>query len=160
MATVEKVLNSANYIVNKGSGKSVVIHVDRMRKLPSELCLDNSDSQEDDLHSLSQPKQRRKASDAVIATSTHCTTTSSCPDADTGAPLSVPMDTDTVLFLPNDLINVGISDDPDMPDSPGNAYHSSPYPVAAVGGPSLAAQPRPCSARRRHCRVTPRRPSC
>jgi len=35
--TIEKVLNSANYVVKKGRGKSVVVHVDRMRKLPSEL---------------------------------------------------------------------------------------------------------------------------
>jgi len=151
--TVEKVLNSTNYVVKKGRGKSVVIHVDRMRKLPSELGSDNSDSEEDDMHCTSQPKQRRKASDAAIATSTHCTTTSGCPDADTGVPLFAPMDTDTMLFLPNDLINVGISDDPDTSDSPGNAYHSSPYLVAAVGGPGLAAQPIPRSARRRHCVV-------
>jgi len=45
--------------------------------LPSELESDNSDSQEDNLHSVSQPKQRRKASDAAIATSTHCTETAS-----------------------------------------------------------------------------------
>ena len=49
--TIEKVLNSTNYVVKKGRGKSVVIHVDRMRKLPSELSSDNSDSQDDNLHS-------------------------------------------------------------------------------------------------------------
>jgi len=48
-------------VVKKGRGKGAVIHVDRMRKLPSELSSDNSDSQEDDMHSTSQPKQRRTA---------------------------------------------------------------------------------------------------
>jgi len=90
--TVEKVLNSTNYVVKKGRGKSVVIHVDRMRKLPSELSSDKSDSPEDDLHSTSQPKQRRKASDAAIATSTHCTETANCTDTDTSTSLSSPMD--------------------------------------------------------------------
>ena len=78
--------------MKKGTGKSVVIHVNRMRKLPSELSSDNSDSQEDDMHSTSQPKQRRKASDAAMATSTHCTETASCTDTDTSTPLSSPMD--------------------------------------------------------------------
>jgi len=55
-------------VVKKGRGKGAVIHVDRMRKLPSELSSDNSDSQEDDMHSTSQPKQQRKASDAAMAT--------------------------------------------------------------------------------------------
>jgi len=86
--TIERVLNSTNYVVKKGRGKSVVVHVDRMRKLPSELGSDNSDSQEDDLHLSSQPKQRRKASDAATATNTHCTETASCTD--TSPPLSSP----------------------------------------------------------------------
>jgi len=59
--------------------------------LPSELSSDNSDSQEDDMHSTRQPKQRRKASDAAMATSTHCTMTASCTDTDTSTRLSSPM---------------------------------------------------------------------
>jgi len=128
--TVEKVLNSANCVVKKGRGKSVVIHVDRMRKLPSELSSDDSDSQEDNLHSSSQPKQRHKASDAAMATSIHCTETASCTDTDTGLPLSSALD--PVLFQPNDCINVRISDDPDTSDVPRNAYYSSPRAAAAV----------------------------
>jgi len=77
--------------VKKGRGKSVVVHVDRMRKLPSELESDNSDSQEDNLRSVSQPKQRRKASDAAMTTSTHCTETASCTDRGTSTPLSLPV---------------------------------------------------------------------
>jgi len=78
--TIENVLNQTNYMVKKGRGKGAVIHVDRMRKLPSELSSDNSDSQEDDMHSTSQPKQQHKASDAAMATSTHCTMTANCTD--------------------------------------------------------------------------------
>jgi len=48
---IENILNQTNYVVKKGKGKGTVIHVDRMRKLPNELSSDNSDSQEDDMHS-------------------------------------------------------------------------------------------------------------
>jgi len=90
---IENVLNQTNYVVKKGRDKDAVIHVDRMRKLPNELSSDNSDSKEDDMHSASQPKLRRKASDAAMETSTHCTMTTNCTDTDTGTPLFSPMDT-------------------------------------------------------------------
>jgi len=45
------------------------------------------------MHSTSQPKQRRKASDAAMASSTRCTMTISCADTDNNTPLSSPMDT-------------------------------------------------------------------
>jgi len=64
-----------------------------MRKLSNELSSDNSDSQEDDMHSTSQPKQWHKASDAAMETSTHCTMTAICTDMDTSMPLFPPMDT-------------------------------------------------------------------
>jgi len=57
------------------------------------------------------------------------------------------------LFQLNDSINVRISGDPDTSDMPGNAYHSSPCVIAAVGRLDSTAQPFPCSARRRHCPV-------
>ena len=81
-----------------------------------------------------------------MATSTHCTMTTNCTDTDTGPPLSSPLD--PVLFQPNDSIN-----DPNTLDMPGNAYHSSPYTVAAVGGLDSTARPFPCCARRRRCLV-------
>ena len=91
--TIETVLNQTNYVVKKGRGKGAVIHVDRMRKLPNELSSDYSDSQGDDMHPTSQPRQRRKASDAAMETSTHCTMTANCTDTDTSTPLFSPMDT-------------------------------------------------------------------
>ena len=39
---VENKLNEANYIVRKGRGKLVVIHIDRLRKLPAEVDVDNT----------------------------------------------------------------------------------------------------------------------
>ena len=44
--TVQRKLNSANYVIRRGKGKSVVIHVDRMRKLPIS-SLDESESSVD-----------------------------------------------------------------------------------------------------------------
>ena len=44
--TVQRKLNSANYVIRKGKGKCVVIHVDRMRKLPNS-SLDGSESSAD-----------------------------------------------------------------------------------------------------------------
>ena len=51
------------------------------------------------MHSISQPKQWRKASDAAMATSTHCTKTASCTGTDTSTPLSSPMDTSSDLAV-------------------------------------------------------------
>jgi len=130
-------------VVKKGKGKGAVIHVDRMRKLPNELSSDNSDSQEDNMHSSSQPKSRRKASDAAMETSTHCTMTANCTDTNTNTP----------LFQPDGSLNVCTSDDLDTSDTPGTAYRSLECAVAAVGMLDSAARPFPRSARRRWCLV-------
>jgi len=78
---VENKLNRMNYAVKKGRGKAAVIHINRMQKLLNELGLENSDSQEDDMHSTSQPKVWRRARDAAMETSTHCTMTANCTDS-------------------------------------------------------------------------------
>jgi len=99
------------------------------------------------MHSASQPKQRRKANDAAMETSTHCTMTANCTGTNTDPP----------LFQPDDSINACISDDPDTLDTPVNAYQSSACAVAAVGKSDCAAQPFPRSVRRRQSCASPRR---
>jgi len=42
--TVQHKLNDTNYVLHKGKGKAVVVHVDRMRKLPSSSDVELSDS--------------------------------------------------------------------------------------------------------------------
>jgi len=44
--TVQNKLNSANYVVKKGRSKPVVIHIDRLRKLPVEVDTDSADRSE------------------------------------------------------------------------------------------------------------------
>jgi len=61
---VQRKLNESNYVVRKGKGKSIVIHVDRMHKLPiSSLDGESSDShthtRQDNETSVSPCKRRR-----------------------------------------------------------------------------------------------------
>ena len=104
---VENKLNQMNFVVKKGRFKAAVIHIDRMRKLPNELGLENSDSQEDDMHSTSQPKLQHKASNAAMETSTHCTMTANCTDSDSNMPLFPSMDTCND-HLPNACVSIGL----------------------------------------------------
>jgi len=94
------------------------------------------------MHSTSQPKLRRKASDAAMETSTHCTMTASTD------PVS-----DASLFQPAESVNVCMCDDLDMADTPGTVYQSSACAAAAVGMLDSAAWPFPCSAQRRQCLI-------
>ena len=43
---VQNKLNSTNYVVKKGCSKSIVIHIDRLRKLPVEVDADGADRPE------------------------------------------------------------------------------------------------------------------
>jgi len=61
--------------VKKGRGKPVVIHIDRLHKLPIEVGTDNTGCPASDSSLASPPAKRRKASTADTATSTHCTNT-------------------------------------------------------------------------------------
>jgi len=89
---VENKFNQMNNVVKKGRGKSSVIHIDRMRKLPNELDLENPDCQENDMCPTSQPKLRHKASNAAMEANTHCAKTASCTDSDCNPPLFPSMD--------------------------------------------------------------------
>jgi len=71
---VENKLNEMNYVVKKGRGKSAVIHIDRMHKLPNELDLENPDCQENDMCPTGQP---------AMETNMHCAKTASCAESDT-----------------------------------------------------------------------------
>jgi len=83
---VENKLNQANYVVRKGRGKPVVIHIDRLRKLPTEVNTDNADCPVRNTSPTSSPTKRRKADSAATATSTSCT------DSDVSRPLTRPAD--------------------------------------------------------------------
>jgi len=73
--TVERKLNDTNYVLEKSAkSKSVVVHVDQMRKLPQQL-----DSESTDSHTYTEPqstntsrKRRRTATATDIATDIHC----------------------------------------------------------------------------------------
>jgi len=89
---VERKLNESNYVVRKGKGKCVVIHVDRMRKLPissldgnisvesSELRTDTSIIDNETSVSLSQRRRSQPADIATDLSSTHTADTASCSD--------------------------------------------------------------------------------
>jgi len=79
---VENKLNQANYVVKKGRGKLVVIHIDRLHKLLTELNSDNAECPVSDSSPTSQPNKRRRADNAAMATSTQCTETASCTDSE------------------------------------------------------------------------------
>jgi len=119
-----------------------------MRKLPNELDLENPDCPENDMCPTSQPKLRRKASDAVMETNTHCTKTASCADLDTNAPLF-----QSTNSLGAESVNVCTSDDLDTVHILGTLYQSSVCVATAVGSPDTAAWPFPRSARRRQCPI-------
>jgi len=144
-------------VVNKGRGKGAVIHVDRMRKLPIELSSDNSDSQEDDMHSTSQPKQRRKASDAAMATSTHCTMTANCTDTDTHTPLFLPMDAcgdhspDACVSIGLDICNPTV-DETESQGTHGSSTATAVFAAAAELEPSHTVTRQPTRVRRRPAR--------
>jgi len=80
-------LNQTNFAVQKGKGKSVVVHIDRMRKLLSKANTENPNCLVNDTSPTSQSDQWRKASDAAIETSTHCTGTANCTDPETSRSL-------------------------------------------------------------------------
>jgi len=72
---VKNKLNEANYVVRKGRGKPVVIHIDRLRKLTAEVDADNTGRPVSNSRPTSQPAKRRRADNAATATATsmHCT---------------------------------------------------------------------------------------
>ena len=150
-------MNSTNYVVKKVRGKGAVIHADRMRKLPSELRSDNSDSQGDDMHSTSQPKQRRTASDAAMATSTNCTMTTNCTDTDTSTPLSPPMDTcsdhppDACVSFGLDICDLTV-DETERQGTHGSSTATAVSTAAAELEPSHTVTRQPTRVRRRPAR--------
>ena len=145
---VENKLNQMNYVVKRGRGKAAVIHIDRMRKLPNELGLENSDSPEDDMCSTSQPKLQRRGSNAAMETNTHCMNTASCTDSDSNMPLF-----QFTGGLGAESVNVCTSDDLDAAELPGTGYQSSTCVAAAVGLLDSAARLFPRSTRRRQCPI-------
>ena len=99
--------NEVNYVVKRGKGKSVVIHIYRMQKLPNELDSENPDYQENDKCPTSQPKLWRKANNAAMETSTHCAKTASCIDSDTNPSLFPSMD-NSGNHSPNACVSNGL----------------------------------------------------
>ena len=151
---MENKLNEMNFVVKKGRGKVAVIHIDRMRKLPNELGSENSDSQEDDMHSTSQPKLRHKPSDAAMETSTHCTMTTNCTDSNSNTPLFSSMDTCSD-HSPNACVSIGLDIcNPAVAES--QSTHGSSTTIAesatAKHRPRLAVTGRVTRVRRRPAR--------
>jgi len=55
---IENKLNSANYVIKKGRGKPVVIHVDRLRKLPTEIDTGDTGGSASNIPAASPPAER------------------------------------------------------------------------------------------------------
>jgi len=109
------------------------------------------------VHSTSQPKQRCKASDAAMETSTHCTMTANCTDTDTSMPLFSPMDTcsdhssDACVSIGLDICN------PTVDETWSQSTHRSGMATAVSNAaaklePSHAVTSRPTRVRRRPAR--------
>jgi len=71
-------LNQANYVAKKGRGRPVVIHIDRLRKLPTKMDTDNTSCPASDSSHASPPAKRRKADTTAAATGTSPADTSVC----------------------------------------------------------------------------------
>jgi len=65
--TVQNKLNSANYVVKRGRSKPVVIHIDRLRKLPVEMEADSDDRSVHDGALACPPAVTRRSDTAVAA---------------------------------------------------------------------------------------------
>jgi len=70
-------LNSANYVVKRGRGKPLVIHIDRLRKLPTEMGTDDTGCPTNDSSATSPQAKWCKSDTAAAATSTSRTDTQS-----------------------------------------------------------------------------------
>ena len=90
--TVQRKLNESNYVVRRGKSKSVVIHVDRMRKLPisslgGESSVTSTDphthSSENNATSVS-PCKRRRTQPATDMSTIHTADTASRSDRGDG----------------------------------------------------------------------------
>jgi len=97
--TVERKLNDTNYVLCKGKGKAVVVHVDRMRKLPNLSDNESADSHMHTKHSeptIQLCKRRKTANATDKLPSIHCMDTVSCADrADRHSPLVKTTETNT-----------------------------------------------------------------
>ena len=77
---IENKLNSANYVVKKGRGKPVVIHIDRLRKLPTEMGTDDIGRPANDGSATSPPAKHRKPDIPAAATDTASVETANCAE--------------------------------------------------------------------------------
>jgi len=148
---VENKLNQANYVVGKGRGKPVVIHIDRLRKLPTEMNSDNAECPVSDSSPTSQPNKRRKADDAAMATSTHCTEIVSCTDSELSRPST--RSTVTVSSSNQDSNVCNNTDSPDTSDCyPAVTVSQSTDTAADAAATAQSAatpvRPRPASTSR------------
>jgi len=145
---VENKLNEANYVVKKGRGKLVVIHIDRLHKLPAEVDADNTGRPVSDSRPTSQPDKRRRADNAATATSTHCTETASCTDAELSRPITRSVnhrgqDSNVRVDRP------GLGIRAHIPSSPQSTDTTVTEPAASADKPRLPSAGRPARARRR-----------
>ena len=107
--TVQSKLNDSNYVLRKGKGKAVVVHVDHMRKLPNSQDVELSNSHTHVKHNeiTIPPYKRRRtqpATDDML--SIHPTDTSSHADrADRLSPVVKTTDTcqSANVRMPSDL---------------------------------------------------------
>ena len=138
---IENKLNSANYVIKKGRGKPVVIHVDRLHKLPAEIDTGDSSSPASDIPATSPPAKRCKSDTAAAATSARRPS----PQSTAGLPLT--RLTDRCCSRDNNATSDSNSTDTGDEYQPVTVDHGSDTASAAVtataGSPRLA-QASPC----------------
>jgi len=88
---IENKLNSANYVIKKGRGKPVVIHIDRLRKLTTKIDTDDTGRLAGDSPATSPQAKRCKSDTGAAASSARSTGTQSVAGMPATPPLPQPL---------------------------------------------------------------------
>jgi len=146
---VERKLNDTNYVLRKGKGKAIVIHIDRMQKLPIPPDSESSDHSENDKQPTIQPTKRHKATHAAN-TGTHCMDITSRADtADRHPPLIQPTDnTDSLSHNVCKPVGLDTCDPQELLSQSADATTAEPESVTT----GSAINPLPHSDAVRHIR--------
>jgi len=137
-------------VSQKGKGKTAVVHIDRMQRLPIPSASESSDRPENDKQPTIQPTKRRKATNAAN-TGTHSTDITSHADtADRHLPLIQPTDnTDSLSHNvckpvgldtcdPPELLSQSADDMAAEPESVTTDSDTKPLPRQSGAGSVLA----------------------
>jgi len=162
---VQRKLNESNYVVRKGKGKSVVIHVDRMQKLPissldgesSVTLTDPHTHTSEDNETSVVPSKRCRTQTATDVSTSHAAETVNCSDrGDSISSVDKTADNHSNVF--NKAINSAaeaVSGSPDTCQTPELLSQSTgnvcDYACAPTGNASGSLTLCTGQRKRRHC---------